>query len=206
MAIEKMPVEVEDAPKTRQERKVHILEAAVRIVSRDGFEGATTRTIAEEAGVNIAMLNYYFGGKEPLLNEMLAHSADKVLQGLSVSLNHSGTIGEVLRAGFESLWAAILRYPEQLPYNMVMRSNYDVEARRLSQKLYTDYRSMLVERLRETLARSGEELSVSLEDFARLIVNGYNGITLDYYISQDEAASERQQKLLLQTLLTLVRK
>jgi AcrR family transcriptional regulator len=44
--------------------RTRILEAAARIFSVEGYAGASTRTLAAGAGVNIATLNYHFGSKE----------------------------------------------------------------------------------------------------------------------------------------------
>lgn len=44
-----------------------ILEAAFRILARDGYQGLTARSVAEEAGTNLALVNYYFGGKKGML-------------------------------------------------------------------------------------------------------------------------------------------
>lgn len=44
-----------------------ILDAAMRILARDGYQTLTARKIAEEAGTNLALINYYFGGKRGLL-------------------------------------------------------------------------------------------------------------------------------------------
>lgn len=43
-----------------------LLEAAIRLFAHRGFAGASTRQIASEAGVNIATINYHFGGKQGL--------------------------------------------------------------------------------------------------------------------------------------------
>lgn len=43
-----------------------ILESALAAFGEGGFKGATTRQIAEAAGVNLPALKYYFGGKEGL--------------------------------------------------------------------------------------------------------------------------------------------
>ncbi|MDR1426500.1 MAG: TetR family transcriptional regulator [Bifidobacteriaceae bacterium] len=43
-----------------------ILEAARAEFAAKGFQGATTRAIADAAGVNIALLAHYFGGKQQL--------------------------------------------------------------------------------------------------------------------------------------------
>jgi AcrR family transcriptional regulator len=52
--------------KEKIDKKDHILDIAEKIFSELGYDGASTRTISGEAGVNMAMLNYYFGSKEGL--------------------------------------------------------------------------------------------------------------------------------------------
>jgi TetR/AcrR family transcriptional regulator len=52
--------------KDKIDKKDHILDVAEKIFSDQGYDGASTRTISGEAGVNMAMLNYYFGSKEGL--------------------------------------------------------------------------------------------------------------------------------------------
>jgi AcrR family transcriptional regulator len=52
--------------KDKIDKKDHILDVAERIFSDMGYDGASTRMISGEAGVNMAMLNYYFGSKEGL--------------------------------------------------------------------------------------------------------------------------------------------
>ena len=48
------------------ETRQRILHAALKIFGAAGLKGATTRQIAEDAGVNLPALSYYFGGKEGL--------------------------------------------------------------------------------------------------------------------------------------------
>ena len=49
-----------------------ILAAARRILARDGYAGLTARSIAAEAGTNVASLNYHFGSKRKFLPELFA--------------------------------------------------------------------------------------------------------------------------------------
>jgi AcrR family transcriptional regulator len=44
-----------------------IVDAAIAILGRDGFQKLTARNVANEAGTNLALINYYFGGKQGLL-------------------------------------------------------------------------------------------------------------------------------------------
>lgn len=51
-----------------------IKEAAKKVFVEYGYEGTKVRQIAEEAGVNIALLNYYFRSKEQLFNSIYAEA------------------------------------------------------------------------------------------------------------------------------------
>lgn len=51
------------------------MEAAEKLFADKGFEGTSVRDIAEGAGVNLAMISYYFGSKEKLMEAMFDHRA-----------------------------------------------------------------------------------------------------------------------------------
>jgi AcrR family transcriptional regulator len=59
------------------DKKERILLAAESLFSKHGFEGVSTRALAREAGVNIAMLSYYFGSKEKLYEATIHFLMDK---------------------------------------------------------------------------------------------------------------------------------
>ena len=56
--------------------RTELLKAAAAVFAQHGSRGSTTRRIAEAAGVNEVTLFRYFGSKEALLQEAIAHSAD----------------------------------------------------------------------------------------------------------------------------------
>ena len=60
--------------------KTAILEAAETVFAVYGFHGATTRAIAEEADVNLAMIHYHFGSKEVLFQAVLTRRLDPMNQ------------------------------------------------------------------------------------------------------------------------------
>src|SRR5215470_668004 len=61
------------APALPEDSKERILSCAEEVFARKGFAGARTHEIAERAGVNKAMIYYYFGSKEKLLRAVLEH-------------------------------------------------------------------------------------------------------------------------------------
>lgn len=63
----------------QSETKARILEAAHRVFLRRGTAGARTKDIAEEAGVNKALLHYYFSSKQKLAEAVFMRAAGTVL-------------------------------------------------------------------------------------------------------------------------------
>ncbi|MEV6844137.1 helix-turn-helix domain-containing protein [Actinoplanes sp. NPDC051411] len=61
-----------DAAKTRQT----LLAAARRRFAEDGYAATTVREIAEDAGVNVALINRYFSSKEGLFEACLHAAGD----------------------------------------------------------------------------------------------------------------------------------
>ncbi len=70
-----------------RDKKKHILESAEKLFAAKGFEASTVRDIADEAGVNLAMISYYFGSKEKMMEslfqERMINTKLKVQQLLS---------------------------------------------------------------------------------------------------------------------------
>ena len=54
-------------------KKIQILEVAEKLFSEKGFEGTSIRDISKEAKINIAMVSYYFGSKERLLESLILY-------------------------------------------------------------------------------------------------------------------------------------
>jgi AcrR family transcriptional regulator len=49
------------------EKQIAIINAAEKLFAIKGFDGASVRDIAQEADINVAMISYYFGSKEKLM-------------------------------------------------------------------------------------------------------------------------------------------
>lgn len=52
-------------------KQIQILEVAETLFAEKGFEGTSIRDISKIAKINIAMISYYFGSKERLLESLL---------------------------------------------------------------------------------------------------------------------------------------
>ena len=58
--------------------KERILGAAVELFAQHGFAGTSLRQVTSRADVNIAAVNYHFGSKENLVNEVFRRRMDEM--------------------------------------------------------------------------------------------------------------------------------
>ena len=77
-----------------------LLDATVGCFARHGIAGSSLRQIATEAGVTPALLHYYFGGKEALLEAVIEERLMPVTQSLRGPLLQAGDDPRALICGF----------------------------------------------------------------------------------------------------------
>lgn len=53
------------------DKQIQILQVAESLFAEKGFDGTSIREIAKKAQINIAMVSYYFGSKEKLLESLI---------------------------------------------------------------------------------------------------------------------------------------
>lgn len=61
-----------------QDAKTKLIEAGVKLFAEKGYDGTSTRDLTKEAGINIALVSYYFGGKEGLYRHIIEDFAFNV--------------------------------------------------------------------------------------------------------------------------------
>lgn len=85
MAVKKAKVQVD----TSTEEKIK--NAARTVFYKKGYAATRTRDIAEEAGINLALLNYYFRSKEKLFNIIMTETLSGFIQNMTRVLNDETT-------------------------------------------------------------------------------------------------------------------
>jgi AcrR family transcriptional regulator len=87
--------------------RTRILDAAAPVFAEHGFAGASTRTLAAAAGVNIATLAYHFGDKEGLYAAVLDRIYEQLL-AVDLDLAHLPALpADRVRTVVGALWAIV---------------------------------------------------------------------------------------------------
>ena len=66
-----------------------IIDAARKLFTQKGFAATKTRDIAEEAGINLALLNYYFRSKQNLFQIIIEDKFDQLFGAINPILSNS---------------------------------------------------------------------------------------------------------------------
>ena len=99
-----------DAPRRRGRRpggtdtRAELLDAARVEFAQRGYEGATVRVIADRAGVDPAMVNHWFGGKEALFSEALQLPVNPAEVMTAIMPGDPERLGERIVGQFLAIW------------------------------------------------------------------------------------------------------
>src|SRR5690606_26559127 len=104
------------------EKKEHILDVAEALFCRYGSGATTVRLIAQSAGINISMLNYYFRSKENLFLTVLERRIRRFKQAVGIVPQEGmGTIEQL--AGYMGIY--IDHIGSNLPfYRLMIREKF----------------------------------------------------------------------------------
>ncbi len=175
----------EDAEITRNT----LLDAALVVFSRQGYEITRLEDIAQEAKVTRGAIYHHFGGKVELYNALVAERFARANQVWSDALTQSGTPLEVIRR----LIVRVLQYLEEdadyraiqelvlfkTPITPELESS--VEAKRAGTRALIDYLAKLIEQGIDTrLIRPG----TNPRDAALAIIGLMNGVSTMWLLDQ----------------------
>jgi len=135
-----------------------IKEAARKVFLQKGYAATRTRDIAEEAGFNLALLNYYFRSKEKLFDIIMLETMQQFLHSVREILSDERTsLQEKLELLVERYIDVLIKNPE-MPFFILNEVRQDpkklVSKIGLKQKLAETY---FIQQIREV---AGKELAM----------------------------------------------
>jgi TetR/AcrR family transcriptional regulator len=89
-----------------------ILEAARTVFERKGFDGARMQEIADEAGINKALLHYYFRSKEKLFDNIFHEAFGNFWPSIEAEINgKDATVKDLIKAAVNAYTDMLLKMP-----------------------------------------------------------------------------------------------
>lgn len=121
--------------KRDQSTEDRILEAAKKVFVRKGMAGARMQDIADEAGINKALLHYYFRNKEVLFEMIFMEAAGKLFPRINEIFNSDQPLFEKIERFCEEYITVVMDNP-YLPLFVLNEINQNPEY--FLNKVWTD--------------------------------------------------------------------
>jgi AcrR family transcriptional regulator len=167
-----------------EERRLQILRIAVSLFSQRGFRGATTKEIAQAAGISEAMVFRHFATKEELFAAILDHKA--CAEGLG---DPCELVAEAVRlkddwAVFETLAYRALQQHEQDPGFMRLLLHAALEEHQLTQMFWDTFVLRIYEFLGNYI-RERQRDGAFREVDPRIVVRGFIGMIMHHSLNNN---------------------
>jgi AcrR family transcriptional regulator len=113
-------------PRADADSRIAILDAAERLFAEQGYAATTIKQIGAAAGVNSALLYYYYDSKETLYHELLRERIGELIQHGMSTIGLGGGSEDTIKA-LVARQAELLRDHPYLP-RLIMRELVDHQA------------------------------------------------------------------------------
>ncbi|HWQ71064.1 MAG TPA: TetR/AcrR family transcriptional regulator [Desulfitobacteriaceae bacterium] len=81
---------------TREEKRVHIIHSAIKVLSGHGLDGTKMELVAKKAGIGKGTIYEYFASKEQLFQEMIIYCVESYSRGLRENMDKGNGIEKKL--------------------------------------------------------------------------------------------------------------
>ncbi|MET0433339.1 MAG: TetR family transcriptional regulator [Cellulomonas sp.] len=197
------------------ERRRELVDAAVRVIARDGVAAATTRAVVAEAGMSLASLHYAFPSREHLIEAVIAEVTAQERRAAECGLLPVATAAEVGPAGPPALEEVIAtgleRYVDLLaerPEREQALLELALHAMRTGQRgalvaQYAVYQESARASLSTAALAARSRWTVPLDEVARALVMTTEGLTTVWLADRDTEAARRTARFAARALAAL---
>jgi len=185
-------------------RSAQLVEAARRVLVRDGVQGTTLRGVASEAEVPLGTLSYVFGSKDQLLQAVIQDVTEEIAEVLRESATTDEGLEQAIRAGLDAFWTRLVvdeRWLQVMQYELVMYSLRTPGLEHLARWQTERYCRIVAEWCQQAANQAGELCAVPFDALARVMVAGVDGVLLQYVADPDDARARRDLALVTEMLV-----
>jgi len=169
-----------------------ILEIAEKLFMEKGYTATKTTEIANEAGVNHALLHYYFRTKENLFNKIYEQKINQLSGSFSISVNDEFPFLEKLKKVIEAHFDFLSKNPK-LPLFIIREIVLDKERKAfilnyvfpLAKELYTHFKNIINIEIKKGVIRQVKAIDLLL-NIASLNVFAFVAAQIFYDLEAEE--------------------
>lgn len=182
-----------------EERRRALIQAAIRVVAREGVAAATTRAIATEAGMPLASFHYAFASRDELLRATIAevtridygHAEAGVLTYfLDPASIRDVPLDQLVRLALESYLDSLEADPgrEQAMLELALTSMRNPSLAQVPAEQYLTYFAWAEASLQTWEERAGIAWTLPMAELSRILVVVLDGMTTTWLATRDTEA------------------
>jgi AcrR family transcriptional regulator len=177
------------------ETRLRILDAAREVLAERGYSGASTRAVADRAGVPLSLVHYHFGDKRSLLVDVLERENDRLLERQQALYDEPGRLAEKWRTACayldEDIRSGYVRVLWEL-WAAGLADDALAERWRAATAGWRDLLTSVFERWAEQIDR---ELPFRPRALASLVANVFQGMEVELLAGVSEDDSPHREVL-----------
>jgi AcrR family transcriptional regulator len=166
--------------KSLDDPRTQLLDAAERILIRDGHAGVTTRRVGAEAGLNHGLIHYYFGTLDELFLQVFERFTHDLLERQRALYSRSGPFIDIWREAMDYLGKDVADGYQKVWSELYSRAlNTPSMSPRLA-AAYESWRQVLRDGFADAYDELGiVELGLSLESVVTLVITFNAGLGME---------------------------
>ncbi|WP_212761651.1 TetR/AcrR family transcriptional regulator [Nocardia uniformis] len=194
-----------------EERRAHLIEAAIGLAEKKGVAGVTTRDVAQAAGVSLGVVHYCFENKDALMTELVKALAMELRDSVDANETVWQDVGsgkealqKLIRAGLELMWQGVEATPERqlLTYETTtyaLRESEQTPAKlAIAREQYAFNDSTIGDIVEHAREATDSQWTVPVTVVSRFMLAAIDGIVLRWLVDNDSAAVREQLDVLAQ--------
>ena len=173
------------------ERRGLLVDAAIKVMAREGVPNTTTRMIVAEAGMQIGVFHYCFRSKEELVLEVMRTITDRNFEAVGQALAQASHPAELIAMAIDAYWTHIQRNPLEhlVTYELTQHALRRPGGEGDAQAQYRSYTDGMEAFLTAAAATGGFAWRAPVPTLARYILAVVEGVTFQWLVDRDDEAA-----------------
>ncbi|MFW5876278.1 MAG: TetR/AcrR family transcriptional regulator [Myxococcota bacterium] len=161
-----------------------IVQAAIRVLARQGYARTSLMDIAREAGMSKGAVHYHFPTKEELMGVVLTTACNAVQQRTLEAWTEGDNPFESLRSSLRELWAARAERSDEavVVADLLAQSLYDPQLRPQLAEYYRLAATQVHEHLMQNVIAVGMQPKISPEIMPRMLIGLLDGMVMQHFV------------------------
>jgi len=164
-----------------------IIDAAIRVLARQGYAKTSLLDIAKEADMSKGALHYHYPTKEALIHKVLETACNAVQTRTMQAWSPSDNPFAALRKSLEELWATRAERSDEalVVADLLALSLSDESLRPKLAEFYELGAEQIRAYLEQNLISLGLEPRISLEILPRIVIGLLDGLVMQAFVDPD---------------------